>query len=87
MTVDATKSPTPAWKRTVVMALLGVLILAAGYFVWTHDLHKSSPPASSSGPAPAAQTSQTSQPSVKPAATTTTVPAGLPISSRNPFTS
>ena len=84
MTVDATKSPTPAWKRALVMVLLAVLILVTGYFLWTHELHKSSPPASSSGPAPAVQTSPTS---VKPASTPTTVPAGLPISTRNPFTS
>jgi hypothetical protein len=80
MTTDATKSPTPAWQRTLIGVLLAVFIIAVGYFLWTHELHhsaKASPPAAVQ-PAP----SQPSHPGTTPP---TTIPGGIPISSRDPF--
>ncbi len=82
--IDASKSPVPAWKRYATMALLSVLILVAGYVVYTKELHKSSP---ASKPAPATAPVNAS-PTPQPAAgqtSATTIPGGIPISSRNPF--
>jgi hypothetical protein len=80
MTTDATKSPTPAWQRTLILVLLAGFIIVVGYFLWTHELHhsaKASPPAAAQ-PAPA-------QPSHAGATPSTTIPGGIPISSRDPF--
>jgi hypothetical protein len=86
MTIDATKSPTPTWQRVLIGVLLAGVIVAVGYFLWTHELHHakaSSPPAN---PPAVAQTAHA--PASHPRATpVTTIPGGLPISSRNPFSS
>jgi hypothetical protein len=79
--IDATKSPTPAWRKYLMIVVLGVLIVIAAYFVWTKELHKSSSNSPSSTPttlvAPAKQT--------PPKAPTITIPGGIPVSNRNPF--
>lgn len=83
--IDASKSPVPAWKRYATMALLTVLILVAGYVVYTKELHKGSP---TSKPAPATAAPANTPSNPPPAATQTpasTIPGGIPISSRNPF--
>lgn len=79
--IDASKSPMPAWKRYSMIVLLAVFIAVAGYMIWTKDVHKSSSHTSTppSQPAPAV---------VAPAATKpapTTIPGGIPVSSRSPF--
>jgi hypothetical protein len=83
--IDASKSPLPTWKRYGLFVLLAVLIVVAGYVIWTKELHKSS----SSSPATSPPAATTPAPATAKAATTpsvaTTVPGGLPISSRNPF--
>lgn len=82
--IDASKSPVPAWKRYATMALLAVLLLAAAYVVYTKELHKGSP---TSRPAPAtAPVNPPSSPAPAAGQTpATTIPGGIPISSRNPF--
>jgi hypothetical protein len=86
MTIDATKSPTPAWQRTLMGVLLATFIVVVGYFLWTHELHhsgKAAPPAANT---PTAQPAQA--PPAHPVATpSTTIPGGVPISPRDPFTS
>lgn len=77
----------PLWKRYAVIALLAVLIVIAGYVLYTKVLHKASPAAASSSPPPAAavSTGAGSSPAVRAATPTTTVPGGIPVSSRDPF--
>jgi hypothetical protein len=82
MTTDATKSPTPAWQRTLIGLLLAAVIIAVGYFLWTHELHKKASP---SGGSPAAVQPAPTQPSHPGATPPTTIPGGIPISSRDPF--
>jgi hypothetical protein len=84
MTTDATKSPTPAWQRTLIGVLLAVFIIAVGYFLWTHELHHSAKAAPSGG-SPAAVQPAPAQPSHHGATPPTTIPGGIPISSRDPF--
>jgi hypothetical protein len=79
--IDATKSPTPAWRKYLIFVVLGVLIVIAAYFVWVKELHHSSHIGSSS--TPTTVTVPAKQPVSK--APATTVPGGLAISNRNPF--
>jgi hypothetical protein len=81
--IDATKSPTPAWRKYLTVLVLGVLLVIAGYFLWTKELHKSTSNGSNSSPTTA--TVPVKQPAAKSPATT--VPGGIPISNRNPFAS
>lgn len=83
MTVDATKSPTPAWQRKAVAAVLAVLVAAVAYVVWTKDLHHTAPAASS--PPAATKPAPSVNAASPPASATTTVPGGLPVSGRDPF--
>lgn len=79
--IDSTKSPVPAWKRFATLALVTLLVVVAGYMIWTKELkHKGLTHSSSQ-----AGTSQVS-PAPAPAKTSTTpTTVGLPLSSRNPF--
>ncbi len=80
--IDSTKSPMPAWRRYASVVALTVLVFVAGFVIWTKELHhNTSATASVSPPAVA----KTAAPKSVPSTTTTTVPGGLPISSRNPF--
>lgn len=82
--IDASRSPMPTWKRYGTFVLLAVLIVVAGYVIWTKELHKkSSSPPSSSPPAATTPAPVTATTVAKPAPTT--IPGGLPISNRNPF--
>lgn len=81
--IDATKSPMPTWKRYGTIVLLGVLILVAGYVLWTKELHHSS--AATTTPPPAAHPITSASKSQAKTSTSTTIPGGIPISSRNPF--
>ena len=79
--IDSTKAPVPAWKRYATMGLLVVLILVAGYVLYTKSLrHNTSGGGSGTAGAvaPAASPSTTTAPS-------TTIPGGIAVSSRNPF--
>lgn len=82
--IDASKSPLPTWKRYGIFVMLAILIVVAGYVIWTKELHKSSSSSPASSP-PAATTPApvTAVPATKPVPTT--IPGGLPISNRNPF--
>ena len=80
--IDSTKSPMPTWRRYAMVAALAILIAVAAYVVWVKELHHSSSPASS--PAPVA-TVPARPAKAKSAPHTTSVPGGIPISSRNPF--
>ncbi len=87
MTIDATKSPTPVWQRRTIAVLLAVLLAAVGYLVWTKELHHSAPaaaPAPASAPA-ASRTTPAPRSANPPSIPTTTVPGGIPVSSRDPF--
>lgn len=81
--IDSTKSPVPAWKRYATIALLAMLTLAAVYVLYTKELHHNS---AGSSPVPAT-VSRPVQPvhSASQKSTPTTIPGGIPISSRNPF--
>jgi cytosine/uracil/thiamine/allantoin permease len=80
--IDSSKTPAAAWKRYATIAALAVLIVVAGFVVWTKELHKSSNHSSS----PPAVTVPAPAPQAKPKPTpATTIPGGLPISTRNPF--
>lgn len=85
--IDSTKSPMPLWRRYATIALLAVLILASGYMVWSKELHHSA--ANTSAPAPAAapvtRATTKSPAPIQPAKVSTTIPGGIPISTRNPF--
>lgn len=83
--IDSTKSPAPAWKRYGTIALLAVLVVAAAYTIWTKELHKGgASSAASPNPPIAAAPARTAVP--RTSTTSTTVPGGIPLSSRNPFT-
>ena len=83
--IDASASPVPQWKRYTMMVALFVVVFAAGYFIYTKELHH--------GGGSSAANPNTVQPApivappvtVKPAQPTGPI-GGLPISSRNPFT-
>lgn len=82
--IDASKSPVPAWKRYATMALLVALVLVAGYVIYVKELHKGSPTSKPApAPAPASAPARATPPASQTSATT--IPGGIPISSRNPF--
>lgn len=78
--IDSTKSPRPAWHRYMMTTLLTVMMIVAGYVIYTKELHHSpsAAPAATPSTAPPANPAQA-------VTTTTTVPGGIPISPRNPF--
>lgn len=83
--IDASRSPRPAWQRYATFVAIAALLVVAVFVIWTKELHHSSPAAAPQTPAltvPAHTAVQTAGHTPKPA---TTVPGGLPISSRNPF--
>ena len=83
--IDSTKSPTPAWKRYGTIVLLAVLVVAAAYTIWTKELHKGASSTSAGAKIPVAATpARTAAP--RTSTTSTTVPGGIPLSNRNPFT-
>jgi hypothetical protein len=89
--IDATKSPSPVWKRYGLILVIAVLVIVAAGAIWTKELHHSIPGISkskpaASAPATAAQSTPptTAAKAAKPVATT--IPGGIPVSARNPFT-
>ncbi len=87
--IDATKSPVPAWKRYAIIVALAALLVVAGYVLWTKELHKSTS-GSSGAPAAAHAILPVAVPTANGSAVTiktapTTVPGGIPVSSRDPF--
>ena len=84
--IDASKSPAPPWRRYATFALLAVLILAAGYVVWSKELHHSSTagPASATAASPATTVPSSATHQVQ-VTVPTGIPGGIPISTRNPF--
>ncbi len=80
--IDSTKSPIPAWRRYATIAILGIVIVVAGYLLWSKELHHSSAaataPATTAKPAASGAKPQLPSPS-------TTIPGGIPVSSRDPF--
>lgn len=80
--IDASKSPVPAWKRYATIAILAVLVVVVGYFLYSKELHHS-PAASRPAPAPAVTQAGPSQATAK--TSPKGIPGGIPISSRNPF--
>jgi len=85
--IDSTKSPTPAWQRYVMIGLMAVLIVVAGYMIYTKEIKKSSTSSSQSVPAVTATTVKSGTPAHPkvPATTTTTIPGGIPVSPNSPF--
>jgi hypothetical protein len=85
--IDPTKSPTPTWQRYTVALLITVLIVVAGYVLWSKELHHKSTSASPpSTPATSTATGSSGVPAPKAtAAPSTTIPGGIPISTRDPF--
>jgi len=83
--IDATKGPVPAWKRYGTVALLGLFIAVAVWVLWTKELHHSS---STASPTPSVSTSVPTRgaPVRRIATPATTIPGGIPISNRDPFT-
>lgn len=82
--IDSTKSPVPAWKRYATITLLAVLTLVAVYVLYTKELHHGSAGTTTPVPATVSRPVQPSS-SAKQQSTATTIPGGIPISSRNPF--
>jgi hypothetical protein len=41
--IDATRSPRPAWRRSVNFLLVGAMIAAVGNFIWSKELHHHHP--------------------------------------------
>lgn len=79
--IDSSKTPMPLWRRYATLAALTLLVLVAAYVVWVKELHHSTP----SVPTPSAVSHAAVPPAHPTASTTTTLPGGLPVSSRNPF--
>lgn len=79
--IDASKSPMPLWKRWTTMALLAVLIVVAGYVLWTKELHHPATDSSS----PSSPTAAAPAPAHAAPTTTTTVPGGIAVSHNSPF--
>ncbi len=79
--IDASRSPRAAWKRYVTFVLLLVLIVAAGYLIWTKELHHTA-----SGPSPS-RTLAAAAPirTTHAVSTVTTIRRGLPVGSRDSF--
>jgi hypothetical protein len=80
--IDATKSPTPTWRKYLTPVVLAVLIVIAGYVVWNKELHHSSSNASSPTTIVTIPGKKAPAKVLSPA---TTVPGSIPISNRNPF--
>lgn len=81
--IDSTKSPVPAWKRYSLLALMAVLVIVAGYTLWTKELHPKSSNSSSSPPVTSSQV--TSPAPSSPGSSTPPTTVGLALSSRDPF--
>jgi hypothetical protein len=64
-----------------MFVLLGVLIVFAAFVIWTRELHHHSSGSANSSPPPA---TAPAAPSIRQAPATT-IPGGIPVSSRNPF--
>lgn len=80
--IDSSKTPIPLWRKYGTLVALTVLVLVAAYVVWVKELHHAAP----SVPAPSAVSHTSVTPPAHTAPTTsTTLPGGLPVSSRNPF--
>lgn len=79
--IDASKSPMPLWKRLATVLLLAVLIVAAGYVLWTKELHHSAGESSS----PTIPAAVAPAPARAASTTTTTVPGGIPVGHNSPF--
>ena len=82
--IDATKGPAPAWRRKGMLPLLSVLIVLTGYAIWAKEINK---PSSSASSPPAVSATVATVPAAKapPPTSATTIPGGIPLSSRNPF--
>jgi hypothetical protein len=80
--IDSSKSPTPLWQRYALAGLLTVLVVVVGYMVWAKELHH--PSSSASPPPPAAPVTTVAAPAGG-APVTTTIPGGIAVSSRDPF--
>lgn len=78
--IDSSRSPVPAWKRYLTMTVMIVLVVVAGWVLYTKEIHHSAPGSSSSpavtNPAPSTTVAQTP---------VTTVPGGIAPSARDPF--
>jgi hypothetical protein len=82
--IDATKAPTPTWKRYAMAVILTGLLVIVGYVIWAKELHHSSPGGSS---APATSTvSGSGALAQAKRAPVPTVPGGIRLTGRNPFT-
>jgi hypothetical protein len=83
--IDSSASPMPVWRRYGTILLLTVLVLVAGYVIYAKELHHSSSTGSGHG---AAALTTPAQPAPRPAVSvSTTIPGGIPVSSRDPFSS
>ena len=83
--IDSTKSPVPAWKRYLTMAVLAVLVVAAPFVLYTKVFKHSSSGSSPTAPVAAKAPSTTVAKAGTPVTTTTTIPGGIIPSDRNPF--
>lgn len=81
--IDASKSPIPTWRRYGTAVLLTVLIAVAAYVVWAKELHPSAP-SEPAAPAASAPVAHRTPPTTR-VLPTTTIPGGIPVSSRDPF--
>jgi hypothetical protein len=83
MPIDSTKTPSSPRQRYAVAILLTVLVVLAGYFVYMKDLrHHSTVSSPTSTPSVVQTVPKSKAPTVT---TTTTIPGGVAISTRNPF--
>lgn len=83
--IDSTKSPVPLWKRYGIVILLSLLILVAGYEIWSKEIHHTNTGSATGSTPAAAQTAPATSSPSHASAPATTIPGGVPISSRNPF--
>lgn len=88
--IDSTKTPVPAWKRYATMAVLVVLLLVAGYVIYTKDIRHSSTGSTSSPAATVAVPAKApakapAKPTPTTATTATTLAGGIAPSTRDPF--
>ena len=88
--IDSSKSPVPMWKRYMTMAVLLVLVLAAGYMIYTKELKGSSGTSNASPPAATVPMAPANSPSGggsnPQTSSATTIPGGVAVSNRDPFT-
>lgn len=82
--IDSSASPIPAWRRYGTVLLLTVLVLVVGYVIYMKELHHSSASAASGHPAAAVAKPVQAAPGPAPSVSTT-IPGGIPVSSRDPF--